>query len=75
MAVQLVPATLVKPFTVKFAGSDSDAVVSSLTTVPELHDKLTVTFAELCGANSFRTVNVAEFSRLVIVQEPDAKVA
>ena len=75
MAVQVVPAALVKPFTVKFAGSDSDAVVSSLTTVPEVHAKLMVTLAELCGENCLWTVNCAEFSRLVIVHEPDARVA
>ena len=57
MAVQVAGA--VKPVTVKLAGSASDAVVSSLTTVPEVQTSPTVTFAVLSSLKSLFTVNVA----------------
>ena len=51
-----------KPFTVKLAGLASDAVVSTLITVPPgepVHARLTVTPAWLLSLKSLRTVNVA----------------
>ena len=52
-------AGVVKPVTVKLAGSASDAVVSSSTTVPEVQTRPTVTSAVLSSLKSLFTVNVA----------------
>ena len=68
--MQLVEAAVPKPVTVKFAGSASEAVVSTLITVPlgePVHDRLTVTSAALLSEKSLPTVNVAVWSVLVNV--------
>ncbi len=72
VAVQVVPVVVVNAFTVKTAGPASEASNGDVTTDPDVHDRLTDTLAELCGENSLRTVNVFEFSVLVIVHVPVA---
>jgi len=73
VAVQVAPR--LKPVTVKFAGSASDAVVSSLATEPLVQTRLTVTLAASFGTKFLLTVTVAERSVLVIVQCPRGRVA
>ena len=66
MAVQVAPA--VKPVIVKFAGSASDAPVSSFATVPLVHVSPTVASAALFGTKSLATFTVASLRVFVIVQ-------
>ena len=68
MAVQVVP--VLKPLTVKLAGSASEALVSSLTTVPELQVRETLTLPALSGMKSLLTTNWALRRVLVIVHSP-----
>ena len=70
VAVHIVPVVVVNPFTVKTAGLASDASNGDVTTDPDVHARLTDTLAELWGENSLRTVNVFEFSVLVMVHVP-----
>ena len=57
-----------KSFTVKLAGSASDAVVSSSSTVPEVQTRATVTFAVLLSLKSLFTVNVIGSRLFTMVQ-------
>ena len=65
MAVQVAPR--LKPVTVKLAGSDSDAVVSSLATEPLVQPRLTVTSAASSDTKPLLTETVAERRVLVMV--------
>ena len=64
-----------KPVTVKFAGSDSEAVGSSFATLPEVQVTPTVTSAALLSEKSLSTTTWALRSVFVIVQEPAERAA
>ncbi len=66
VAVQ-VALSVVYPLTVKWAGSASEAVGSSATTLPEVHDKPTVTPVSLLSEKSLATVKVEPTCLLVKV--------
>jgi hypothetical protein len=68
VAVQVAPR--LKPVTVKLAGSDSEADVSSLAGVPEVQVMATVTLAALSSEKSLLTTTWAVRWVLVMVQEP-----
>jgi len=68
VAVQVAPA--LKPVTVKLAGSDSDAEVSSFATDPDEQVRVTVTLAALLSVKSLFTTTWAERRVLTIVHVP-----
>jgi hypothetical protein len=71
--VQVAP--VLNPVTVKFAGSASDAVVSSFATAPDVHVTATVTFAALLSEKSLLTMTWAVRSVLTMVQDPESSAA
>jgi hypothetical protein len=76
VAVQAVPAAGM-PVTVKMAGVSglSEAGCGELVTLPAPQERLTLTALGLLSLKCLCTVNVAEFSLFVIVQEGEPPAA
>ncbi len=75
VAVHVVSFLLVNPLTVTLFGFPSDTLRGFPDTVPELHDTLTDTLAELLSEKTLDTANCALLRVFVIVQVPAVSVA